>query len=304
MKETIFPPKSAASLLTMLLLMAIVGVMIIVAGRVLGESGRAVTLQSVREEAYQAALTGIQEGLQHLSENAPGAAELGDVTTQTSQTNYSHFPLRRGYSRAENSIGACVHQTARSPIPGPAALDRSCPYYDLSVRDRIGYLSFPGSVMNPPYQLSSKDFPSGVTRMIPVRAQQLILNIASNVNMLSPAVEWAPCLTSDPASCQATQSLAPGQTLIHTDVSSYNYSFLQLTFYHTAPASSPVILAEGVVTAGLATPIIAGLGYYAIESTGYAGGVQVTLRYVVRGDGAHSMSEVSSRFNQLGAIKP
>jgi hypothetical protein len=279
----------------MLLLISVVGVMVVAGSRALSEAGRAITLQAVREEATQVALTGIQEGLLYLGGGA-GLNADGEYGV-SGATGYSLTPWRRGYTRTSGEGAPCLNQTVAQDAANASAPDRTCPWYDLTIRDRAAY----SSATIGAFTLSSTDFPSGAARMIPVQVPGTVqLTVNNSAQMSSPAVTWQLCTTQDVATCGGGTPVNPGGVI---SFSSPAKQYLRLIFGHTFTTDAPQSVIVGGVYGG-AGQITLGKGFRTIDSTGYAGDAVVRLRYVVRGDNTQWQSEVSNYYDSLGQLKP
>ncbi|MEZ0287031.1 MAG: hypothetical protein ACAH35_04280 [Candidatus Paceibacterota bacterium] len=277
--KRILSPKRGASLLIMLLLLSVVGVMVLAGSRALLESGRASAVLSTRDEALDTANIGIQEGLSYIGAGSLTDGEYGNRTDKTSVgTTYTLYPLRRGFTR--DASGFCSVQTSAQTLAASTA-DRTCPYYDMAIRNRVAYTSAPAAV------LSSRDIPSGTAVLIPFRS-----NFASFTVGVGVSVKYAICTSS--TVCEAEQTPAGAFSVVGRNDARY----LRLVFTYVAGPSS-ITLLNLSSTSG---QTVMGKGYTTVDVTGYSGETRVRLIHTVRA-GIPYLSETTGVFDENGVLK-
>lgn len=289
----IFKKQSGASLLTILLLLAVVGTLVLAGSRAIQETSRNSAVLSARDEARQMALSGIMEGLYDLNKN-PGAlteGQYGQLTDLTVGTQYSLLPMRRGF--AVNT--SCLTQSAAETINAQdSTIDGRCPYYDLAIRDRAAYAS--GQTDITKFSLSSRDFPQGTAVTIPLRTTGVWLVVGNDSSINNASISLC---TARGACGINSQIVTHGGAYVVNDPT-LTYRFVMITMNYLIPSQTPVT----IMTASTSpAQTVIGYGYPAvIEATGYSGDAQVHLVYTVRA-GQSFFSELTSTFDKYGILK-
>lgn len=287
----IFRKQSGASLLTILLLIAVVGVIVLAGSRALQESSRSSAVLATETEARHAAMTGIWEGI--LLWNTQGAGifdrEYGTITDRTLATSYSLTPMRRGFL----ANTSCTSQSgAEQQNQNGSTIDKSCPYYDLAIRDRGAYSSAQTDISK--FALSSRDFPNGVAEKVALRSTSVWLNVPADPNI--QRVNIALCVLY--TSCGGASPVAPGGSLPISDPS-LTYHYMQITVIYNSVPANPIT----VLTASQSpSQTVLGKGYITIDATGYSGETQVRMVYTLRA-GQIFLSPFTGVFDQYGILK-
>jgi Tfp pilus assembly protein PilX len=283
--------KSGASLLTILLLVAVVGVMVLAGSKALQESTRTSAVLSTREEAKHMAQTGFEEALLYLNSGSSllVEGEYGTITDRTAGTSYSLTPMRRGFS----DVDTCATQTAAEAVNASSStIVKTCPYYEVAIRNRAAYLASQTNISK--FVLSSLDFPTGTAVTIPLRTAAVWFNVAANPSITN--VSFALCTTS--SSCGGSTPVSPGGVYQVNDPSLTN-RFIKITATHSIPVGSPATI---VTASNSAQQTVIGKGYTTIDVTGYSGDTQVRQIYTVR-NGKPFLSETTGVFDQYGILK-
>lgn len=288
-----FKPQPGASLLTMLLLVAVVGSLVLSGARALTESSRGAAVLSTRSEAYQVALSGIYEGLYYQTSGLNLLeGEYGTIVDRTVSTNYSLYPARRGYTR--DSDGLCTIPTVAETVASSGTHDKTCPWYELAIRNRAAYGTGGGPVSA--FKLSSLDFPPNTPVMVPLRSTGAFFSIANDpsINLVS----WFYCTSNNVATCGGppnwSGSAGPGGAI--QPLNDLSIRYIRLTVQYTVPPATPITFLT--LTATPAQTVM-GSGYSIIESVGRSGETRVRLVYTNRG-GIPYLAETNGVFDQYG----
>lgn len=300
MKRTHVP---AASLLSILLLISVVGIIILAATRALTESTRASSNQSALDEARVAAFTGLQEGLQYLKAGTQlTEGEFGDMSELTA-ANYSLKPRVGGFKL--DSAGNCTVQTLDTT--GVNAMDFShCPSYEMAIRTKVAYGLTGGAALSRSLSLSSADFPQATEVYIPFALSGGFIQLVAS-ELLAPGttVKIRACSTNDgnDYACGQQTILNPGSSYLLTGTYASD-KYLGITVTYPVALTKAVEVLKGGESAGEVT---LGKGYTTIDVTGYSiggksgGGVVVKYVYAVR-NGVPYRTETTGAFNSKGVF--
>lgn len=288
---TTFKRQRGASLLTMLLLVAMVSIMVLAGIQALTEGSRSSAVGAAQAEAEDIAHTGIQEGMGYFSN--PGTAlvegQYGTLTDRTFSSQYSLYPMRRGFVK---NTDCQTLSFAESLGNNASFIDKNCPYYDLVIRNRTAYNNS-GELAT--YELSSRDVPNGVEVSIPVRGLAVLLTLQADQNIAAAAYK----LCESASSCTLGSGIvSPGGAFLVGNFSA-RYFRLNVT-YNTYPATPITVLKA---SGGLGQ-VVLGKGYITVEATGYSGEVVRRFFLTIRGDGKRYLSETPFTTNQYGALQP
>ncbi len=300
-------PQRGASLLTVILLIAIVGAMVLAGSRALQEASRSAAVIATREEARQVVQTGLMEGLYYLNKADLSATdgEYGTITDRTATTFYSNTVIRRGFVKSD---ATCSQQSAAETLTvamsGASNINLACPYYDIAIRDRAAYGPSPyGSSAS--FTLWTKDFPEGYVNTIPLRtalAQFFIPYTSSGTGQPLIANEVISFCTSRTVCPPANTATYHMNDTVTVPVPTFNFRYMQVTVHYGASPGnadpSPIL----TFLSPPASQTVVGNGYPTLEITGHSGDTVLRQLYMVRA-GIPYLAETTGVFDQYGTLK-
>jgi hypothetical protein len=216
--------------------------------------------------------------------------QYGQLVDRTSSTSYSLNPLRRGFS--QNS--SCLTQSnAEQLTASSSTIDKSCPYYDMSIRDRAAYTTGQTPLTN--FGLSSRDFANGTPVVIPLRATQVDFYVVPTAGLTGAT--FALCTTI--ASCGAPSGTIVPNAIYPVRDNTLTYRYVQITASYSAYPTTPVSIITAQNSIG---QVVIGKGYKTIDVTAYSGETQVHTFYTIRAGQAY-VSDFAGTFDQYGILK-